>query len=281
MQRKEKINTCCSVCGETATPQSFTLRHYQIFACPQCNLRFAPEAFDVPVDYDDVYASKRYYVEQVKPVSNVPKNLNRFVNKYRLFFETVSKESGVQLLDIGCGVGRFCHAAESQGWQVTGIEISTNAADIAKKFATFPIINATLTDLIKQQQQFDVATAFEVLEHLTDPVGFLRQARQVVKPGGQLYCSVPNWDCRLVQQATRYDWVPPIHLNFFTEQALQWAATAAGFQNIQTGVVWADVGPQELLPKAWWLFNRRVFGKRNRGVPLGLWLYARKPLELA
>jgi tRNA(Met) C34 N-acetyltransferase TmcA len=62
---------------------------------------------------------------------------------------------------------------------------------------------------------------FEVLEHLPDPISFLGRAADVVKPGGLVYLTTPNFDC-FDRRILGMDW-PVIHrehLTYFTPQTL-------------------------------------------------------------
>jgi SAM-dependent methyltransferase len=119
-----------------------------------------------------------------------------------------------------------------------------------------------------------VITAFEVLEHLSSPVAFLREAQRLLKPGGQAFVTVPNWECRTVQTSTRPDWLPPIHLLYFSEPALRRTGELAGFTRVSTGVIRADPLPAAAAPRLRWLTRRVLLRPRE---PLGLWLHGWLP----
>jgi SAM-dependent methyltransferase len=265
--------SACPLCGLASSPQSLQLGEYALYLCGVCSLRFAPQAFGVPVDYDRVYRSAEYDSDQVR---TLPSLISRAVAEhptYRAFFDQVPRAPGARLLDIGCGVGRFGHAAHALGWDVTGIDVSPLAITIGQRFARFPLRVATMEQLIANGDQFDIVTAFEVLEHLSDPLQFLTKAQRLLRPGGQAFFTVPNWNCRTVQSSTRPDWLPPIHLLFFTVSALQRAGELSGLRQVRTGVIWSDPLPHRMLPRVRWL-ARRVL--RRSSEPLGLWLLGRR-----
>jgi 2-polyprenyl-3-methyl-5-hydroxy-6-metoxy-1,4-benzoquinol methylase len=228
---------------------------------------------NVSVDYDRVYDLEAYQVQQVQGLER-SQDRAAFAHyaTYRPFFRQVSPAEGNTLVDVGCGVGRFCHAAHARGWDVTGIDISEQAIETARRFASFPLYVMSLDDLVAKGERFDVVTAFEVLEHLDDPLGFARLAKRALEPGGRFFATVPNWDCDVVQNAERTDWLPPIHLSFFTQPALQRLAQEAGFKQVSTGVIQSSPLPTRPLAAARWAW-RRLLGQRSS--PLGLWLYAR------
>ena len=260
----------CPLCSRTSQPDVLQLGGYTLYLCTSCSLRFAPEAFEVAVDYDAVYQSAEYQTDQVRALHSMDGKELANQGTYRAFFEQVPRAPGARLLDVGCGVGRFCVGAYSRGWDVTGIDVSPLAISIAKEFAPFPLRVATVEELISQGEHFDVVTAFEVLEHLRSPLQFLSNIQKIVRPGGQTFFTVPNWDCAGVQSTTRPDWLPPIHLMYFTELALRRAGELSGLERVSTGVIWSDTQPRGGLAKARWAARRVLQRPRD---PLGLWLH--------
>jgi SAM-dependent methyltransferase len=267
--------TCsCPLCGLSSPPDTVQLGGFRLYLCSSCSLRFAPQAFGMPVDYDGVYQSAEYQSDQVSALRSIDGEALAHHPTYRAFFDQVSRDSGIRLLDVGCGVGRFLHAAHSQGWDVTGIDVSPLAIELGREFAPFPLRVATMEELIGKHQQFDVVTAFEVLEHLSSPLEFLTTAQKLLRPGGHAFFTVPNWNCTTVQRSTRPDWLPPIHLQFFSQSALERAGELGGLTHVDTGVIWSEPWPGGLLPRARWLARRALLRARE---PLGLWLHGHRP----
>jgi SAM-dependent methyltransferase len=264
----------CPACRTDSAPEGIILGGYELFACPRCTLHFAPGAFNASVDYDSIYRSAEYRREQVDALESLDGAKLAEHPTYRSFFRRVRRFPGARLLDVGCGVGRFGHGAFARGWDVTGIDVSELAISTGRKYARFPLRVATIEELIERGEKFDVVTAFEVLEHLTSPLEFISNTRRLLRPGGQLFFTVPNWNCAAVQNATRPDWVPPVHLHFFTESALRRIGELSGLASVATGVIRTDPIPHRVLPVARWL-ARRVL--RRAREPVGLWLHGRAP----
>lgn len=264
----------CPLCRLGSSPEPLQLGGYALYLCAGCSLRFAPQAFHVPLDYDRVYQSEEYETDQVRTLASLDSRAVAEHPTYRAFFDQVPHVPGGRLLDIGCGVGRFGHAAYHVGWDVTGIDVSPLAINIGQKFAPFPLRVSTVEQLIAEGGQFDVVTAFEVLEHLSDPLEFLGGAQRLLRPGGQAFFTVPNWNCLSVQSSTRPDWLPPIHLLFFSDPALRRAGELSGLTRVRTGVIWSDPLPHRILPRVRWLARRAL---QRSYEPLGLWLYGQRP----
>jgi SAM-dependent methyltransferase len=264
------VSLNCLVCGSPSTPDSLELGGYELYLCPRCTLRFAPGAFHTPVDYDRVYQSAEYDTEQVQALQGINGREIAEHPTYRAFFRQVRHFPGATLLDIGCGVGRFGHGAHALGWNVTGIDVSALAIAAGQAVAPFPLLACSVEELVEREERFDVVTIFEVLEHLTEPVEFLLNSKRLLRPGGQIFCTVPNWESKTVQTSTRVDWLPPIHLLFFSRPALQKLGEVAGLANVTTGFIRSDPLPSRTIAKLRWLTRRIRLQSRES---LGLWIH--------
>lgn len=265
------VNTC-PICQTPASITTRCLGSFELFACPVCALHFAPAAFDVPVDYTAIYSTSEYVEAQVQFLNNKDPHRAKTYPTYRPFFSRLRTSRGRSLLDVGCGVGRFSQAASVSGWKVTGIDISEEAIALGREQADFPMLNCTLEDVIASGKRFQVITAFEVIEHLSDPVHFLSTVSAALTPNGEFFGTVPNWDSPEVQNATRPDWIPPVHLCYHTDRSLRALAEKAGFRSVTVGYIKSEPAPKHPLRFAKWSV-RRIMGRTNP--PLGLWLHVR------
>ena len=100
------------------------------------------------------------------------------------------------------------------------IELAQPAVAIAQGYG-LPVERLDFfSDLIEPSSK-DIVTLFEVIEHLADPVKFLKRAEEVVKPGGLVYLTTPNYDS-LDRRILGVTW-PVIHrehLSYFTPETL-------------------------------------------------------------
>jgi SAM-dependent methyltransferase len=261
----------CPVCAELSVPAGASLGGFELFACPACTLRFAPRAFRVSVDYSAIYNTPEYVEEQVQFLKGNDPTRAKSHPTYSPFFTQLRPSPGRTLLDVGCGIGRFCQAAHVSGWEVTGIDISEQAIALGSTQARFPLLNCNLQDIIRSGRRFDVITAFEVIEHLSDPLQFLAAVRNALAVDGEFFATVPNWDSPEVQSAVRQDWVPPVHLCYYSAGALQSLARKAGLRSVTTGFIYSDPAPRHPVRLIRWT-ARRLLRPRY---PLGLWLHAR------
>lgn len=100
--------------------------------------------------------------------------------------------TGVRLLDVGSGAGTItADLARLVGPEhLTALEVSEQAAAITRaelRRQNLPQVRVVVGDareLPFEPAEFDVVHAHQVLQHVTDPVGVLSEARRVLRPGG-------------------------------------------------------------------------------------------------
>jgi SAM-dependent methyltransferase len=132
--------------------------------------------------------------------------------------------SGDRVLDVGCGEGKFLAKAQKIGAAASGIELNKKAAQIARDKGIC-VHEELLSD---HTGSYDVVTSFQVLEHVPDPLGFIRDCVRVLRAGGKLVIGVPNNDAFL-----RFDpqlWLnqPPHHMGLWNRRSLSALAYIAG-----------------------------------------------------
>jgi SAM-dependent methyltransferase len=99
-----------------------------------------------------------------------------------------------RLLDVGCGRGELAAWFARRGWRAFGVEPGASAAALARD-AGIDVHHGTLDDAPWGAGSFDAVTFNHSLEHIPDPAGALRRARALLRPGGMLVVSVPNFGC--------------------------------------------------------------------------------------
>lgn len=111
-------------------------------------------------------------------------------NKLKLIngFKTDAKT----ILDFGCGIGDFLKVCYKDGWEITGIEPSVKARDIANQKLNNLVFDANEINNFKNKK-FDVITLWHVLEHLPNLKEAIINFKQLLKPNGVLVVAVPNF----------------------------------------------------------------------------------------
>ena len=100
--------------------------------------------------------------------------------------------AGAQILDAGCGSGRNMVELARHG-AVTGVELSPTSARLARERDCGEVLEGSVLDMPFDEGSFDLTVSLDVIEHLQDDVGALRELRRVTKPGGALLVTVPAY----------------------------------------------------------------------------------------
>jgi cyclopropane fatty-acyl-phospholipid synthase-like methyltransferase len=155
---------------------------------------------------------------------------------------TRSFPSNGRLLEIGCSYGLFLRAASQEGWDVTGIELDAAAASYGKEHLGLKILPGTLeSEIPRLDPPYDVIAAFHVIEHVQDPIGFLKLCRQLLKAKGVLILKTPNVASWIAGTTGPYwQWLsPPAHIHLFSPQSLELALGKCGFE---VNKIWSQRG---------------------------------------
>jgi SAM-dependent methyltransferase len=215
--------TLCTVCGDQMRKLWSCNGHYY-FACPRCQfVRVAPVP---PIEALKDYYDKNYEVDREGYRRNVRKHGRRDLE----FLERVNGTG--RILEVGSSWGFFLEAARTRGWQVRGIELSDLAVRWAKERFGLNVTCGTIEDSpLPGETAFDVVVAWHVIEHVQDPMSFLKIVRDRLRPGGLLALRTPNIrsvPARLNGWA--WHWVgAPAHLSLFSSKSLRLAVEQAGF----------------------------------------------------
>lgn len=103
-----------------------------------------------------------------------------------------------KVIDVGCGGGILAESMARHGALVTGIDMAKDSLEVAKLHGleTQLCVDYTMTTVedfaAHNNQQFDVVTCMEMLEHVPNPESVVSACAKLVKPGGHVFFSTLN-----------------------------------------------------------------------------------------
>jgi 2-polyprenyl-6-hydroxyphenyl methylase/3-demethylubiquinone-9 3-methyltransferase len=102
--------------------------------------------------------------------------------------------AGMTVLDVGCGAGLLAEPLARMGAAVTGVDAAPENIAVATAHAQGQglSIDYRACEVASIGGAFDLITAMEVIEHVTDPVAFIAAIAARLAPGGLMILSTPN-----------------------------------------------------------------------------------------
>lgn len=225
----------CRLCGGSRCRVLYALANNDVIRCQECDLvffRHIGTEEEIAKIYGEEYffgAPSYFSVAEDSPVVRDHKrNLDRL--------EGIPRGS---LLDVGCATGVFARLAQQRGWRVSGVELSPWASRIAREHGV-DVYTGTLENAGFPDNSFSVVSAFDVIEHVRDPLALLSEIRRILAPGGTLimnttcYRSGLNYVAHALNavgfgSAPLHRLFPHYHLYYFSSKSLREILSRAGF----------------------------------------------------
>ena len=161
-------------------------------------------------------------------------------------YDRLGLKSGERLLDVGAGAGRHAFEGLRRGASVVAVDLDNAslkdaAAMVAGMYADATegdvpamCIQGSALELPFPTASFDRVIAAEVMEHIDDDRGALRELARVLRPGGVIAVTVPRWFPELVNWALSDEYHAPAvvggHVRIYRESALRSRMEAAGLR---------------------------------------------------
>src|ERR1051325_8011240 len=171
--RTEKKRRPCAACGSSDAEPLGIKNELDILSCRQCATVYTP--------YSPWYSSEYYYVSyypeaSLSPPPFVQTRLEEITAEFAPYRQTN------RLLDIGCGAGNLMLAGRKNGWNAHGLDVSANAV-VHPRSLGFEVFQGELQQAHLPSGHFDVITAAEILEHLSEPRVLLEEVARLLRPG--------------------------------------------------------------------------------------------------
>jgi 2-polyprenyl-3-methyl-5-hydroxy-6-metoxy-1,4-benzoquinol methylase len=209
---------------------------FEVRRCKSCGLAVTwpvPPASEMARYYPDAYYGRSGEKRFVGPVEGMQRAL--YASRVALVERAVGGRRG-RVLDVGCGRGFLLEAFRRRGWAVQGTELSEASSAHAREVLGLTVHVGTLDSLDLPEGSLDAATLWHVLEHVQDPVRLLAGIRKLLRPGGALLVSVPNFGSPEARAAGAgwFHLDVPRHLVHFTPRTLEASLREAGLEPVSS-----------------------------------------------
>lgn len=132
---------------------------------------------------------------------------------------------GKRVLDVGCGSGQFLLNARLKGAEVFGIEVSPEACQFVGERLGIPVESKPLEQCVAEMEPVDAVVMSDLIEHVIDPLAYIKAAHTVLRDRGVLLLLTPNGGAAGDSLATARNWVgfrvDLEHLQYFAARTFQ------------------------------------------------------------
>ena len=143
------------------------------------------------------------------------------VEDLRYIAEFVNALPAGRVLDIGCGLGELLQQVDVRH-EAYGLDTSPRSVEICREKTRAEVLLGVLEGAFVEEGWFDAAVAHHVIEHVDEPVPFVREVFRLLKPGGYFICGTPDFSSAAARRfGDRFRLLhDPTHVSLFTEDSL-------------------------------------------------------------
>jgi len=223
-----EAHAACVLCGASDAGALFDKGGYTFVRCNRCglvSLRPIPTPAQVKAHHEESYAHGSYATFAAADT------IRSAIAAYRVQIVRPLAPPG-PWLDIGCSTGAFPAEAVRAGVDAEGLELSSVAA--AQGRARGLTIHEGTAEGFAPPHPYAAVTAFDVVEHLPDPLPFVRRVGSWLLPDGVLVMTLPNIASPIVRVMGRhwFYYAPPDHIHYFTPRTIRRLLAEGGFHDV-------------------------------------------------
>ena len=203
--------------------------------CKSCNHFYSEHEYNLEDLYLNEYVDKTYgtkLISTFERISKLPPDLSdNFwrVEKIKEFFKNINTVNNV--LDVGSGLCVFLHALKRKtNWNCVALDPDPRQADHARNLGFEAFENDFLT--FASPVKFDLITMNKVIEHIQDPLSFLKVASTLLTDKGYIYVEVPDGEEVIKESACREEFFID-HFHAFSFASLLNIITLANFKCLE------------------------------------------------
>lgn len=215
----------CTACGSLEVSPYLSKFGLDMSRCSDCGLLFTwpiPTPKSIASRYSADWFEKEYLPSY--GINPAAPNLTHLAARYAHELDPAEKyRLNNNILDVGAGAGLLLSQAKTRGWNVFGVELSDFGPEYAKEKFGIKINQGTLLDNKFEGSFFDVVIFQDTIEHVPNPAELLNEINRILRPGGLIIISTPNFNS-IGRRVLGRAWAlisPAEHLCLFTPHTLK------------------------------------------------------------
>jgi SAM-dependent methyltransferase len=260
----------CPVCGSERREVRFRLHEpYAVARCTPCGVHYLyPRLTEAAMQ--EVYRESSYYEGGTcgyADTSYAAQESALRATFKRLLRNLARRElTGGDLLEIGCGYGYLLDEARSLFDRRVGTEFSAQGTEIARKTGAEVFVGGI--EQVPRERKFDCVVAIQVIEHVYEPLIFIKQLANHTKSGGHIVIATPDIGGALRKAMGRHwpSFKVPEHVLYFDFWTLSSLMHQAELTNVRR-LPYPHAFPLGLLTAKFGVTMPPVFARRKVWVP--------------
>ncbi len=204
---------------------------FSVLECRECEMG---SLTPLPAGLAEFYESHEYREKFDRDIS--PTGIHKIYDheqSERIKRIGVENLRGQVVADFGCSAGVFLDAVKGIAKRTIAVEPASIFKDyllsMSHEYFEYPRV------LIDSEAKADIVVSFDVIEHLEDPLGFLRDVHEVLVPGGRFILSMPSADDllnKIAPSTFRPFFYQTAHINYFNRKSVSALFDASPFKKV-------------------------------------------------
>ena len=258
----------CPLCGSEERHENvYVFPPFAVARCRRCRLWYLHPRLAEPAMHAQ-YEADSYFEGGAAGYSSYQAQERTLRPTFRRFLAELDRRgmTGGRLLEVGCAYGFFLDEARSRFTHRTGTDYSPAALEKARGRADHVILGGTAQ--IPAGELFDCIAVIHVIEHIYDPVEFLRTLAGHLRPGGWMVLATPDMGSPW-RPLMRYRWPffkIPEHVTYFDRRTLGDLLRRSGYETVQS-LPYASVFSLDLIGEKLGIRMPAALGNRQLWLP--------------
>lgn len=227
----------CILCGGDELIPLERYKNAHLCQCLTCHLVFSAQ--QPTSDEIETLQKQKKWKEHI--TEDARRRYEHLLDRFEHFRQTN------KLLDLDCSHGEFLEMAKERGWKVYGTADTPEALEICRAKGLEMYEGSLNTDIFAENC-FDVVCARNVLEHLTHPNEEISKIRRIVRSGGLLYVTTPNFNSYLrFRLKEKYSIISyPLRLVYYTRKPFRRLFKQNDFKILETEASGVSISNREI-----------------------------------
>ena len=258
----------CPVCNKEEGLRPFNWGEYNLIHCDICRLDYCGEMAEKEIGGDSSPVNLSG-IEMMADVFHRTEEMAKFflINRKKIYEKLLNRKCD-KVLEVGCGPGVFYKPWIELNVEWTGVDINPFWKQFGEKNEV-PISNQSLNSI---NNKFDVVTAHQVIEHVEDPITFMKNIKSLLRPGGILHLELPNQislsaRLRKISPKISHDYgfvQPPMHLRAYCKKTIKYLFDSLDLKSqmlfvcSNTDKIWGQVREYSLPQQFYYTFTGKI-----------------------